>query len=395
MLLWLGRSDVPSTEKTAFLQALTDWEDGCGGFYHCQAHFLAAAGLAEFPEYPYAERILTQLLRWRFGEFRSQQQTWQCYPFPIQEGARVALLQTDRTQAIAALEQFTQSTTDFFASWNAAYSLGKTFDQGNPVAIAAMTRLLKTLNSEPLRLQIGESLGKIDPGNPLAIATLTELIAATKQDALRRKAAYALGKLDPGNAIAASTLVNLIESAPDQPLRLQAAENLLQLHPGNAIATALITAKQKPAPFPKPHRRAKPQAQRDPAQAIAALEQRLAAATNASTQRRLACQLGHLQPGHPQAVEVLLQLLQSQHSTTLYRRIGEDLREILLPEQLPMIVSTLKRFNSVIQLDLRVIPPREKSREKHSPQVQECYKLLWYCAQQLPYAAFYTAWHLA
>ncbi|MBW4487366.1 MAG: HEAT repeat domain-containing protein [Trichocoleus desertorum ATA4-8-CV12] len=388
ILLWLGRSDISAIEKISFLQALTEWEDGCGGFYHYQAYFLAAAGLTEFPEYPDAESILTQLLRWRFGEFDSQQQTWQCYPFPMQEGARVALLQTDRTQAIAALEQFIQSTSDFFACWNAAYSLGKTFEQGNRVALATMTRLLKTLHSEPLRLQIGESLGKVDPGNPLAIATLTDLIATTKQDSLRRKAAYALGKLDSGNAIAATTLTNLIETATDISLRLQAAENLLQLDPSHAIANTFIQANQQPAPFPKRSRRAKPQVQRDPAQAIAALEQRLVVATDASTQRRLACQLGHLQPGHPQAIEVLLQLLQSQHSTTLYRRMGEDLREILLQEQLPMIVSTLKCFDPTIPSNLRAIPPKAKL----SPQAQECYKLLWYCAQQLPYAAFYTAW---
>ncbi|HEY9748742.1 MAG TPA: HEAT repeat domain-containing protein, partial [Allocoleopsis sp.] len=387
ILLWLGRSDVSGSEKTAFLQALVSWEDGCGGFYRCQAYFLAAAGLAEFPEYPEAENILAQLLRWRFGEFNQPQQTWQCYPFPIQEGAWIALLQTDRTQAIAALEQFISSTSNFFAVWNAAYSLGKTFDPRNSVAIAAMTKLLQALQSEPLRLQVGESLGKIDPGNPLAIATLTELIATTQQEVLRRKAAYALGKLDSGNAIAATTLSHLVESAPDQALRLQAAENLLQLDPGNAIATTFIQVHQKPIPFPKPHRKAKPQRLRDPAQAIASLEQRLAGVTDASTQRRLACQLGHLQLGHPQAVEVLLRLLQSQHSTTLYRRIGEDLRAILLPEQLPRVVCTLKHFGPAMQLDLTTAPIG-----KLSPQAQECYKLLWYCAQQLPFTVFHTVW---
>ncbi|WP_199300042.1 NACHT domain-containing NTPase [Trichocoleus sp. FACHB-262] len=389
ILLWLGRSDIPVTEKTAFLQALTAWEDSCGGFYHYQAYFLAAAGLAEFPEYPNAASIFAQLLRWRFGEFDSQEH-WHRYPFPAQEGARVALLQSDRTQAIVALEQFIQSTSNFFACWNAAYSLGKTFDQGNVVAIAAMTQLLQTLQSEPLRLQVSESLGRVDPGNALAIATLIELIATTQQNTLRRKAAYALGKLDPGNAIAITTLLNLIKSAPEEVLCLQAAENLLQLDPGNAIATQFIQAHRKPAPFPKPQRKTKSQVQRDPAQAIASLEQRLAAAADASTQRRLACQLGHLQPGHPQAVEILLQLLQSQRSTTLYRRIGENLREILLQEQLPMIVSTLRGFGSATKTDL----PQDKPNEKPSSQAQECYKLLWYCAQQLPYAAFYTAWHL-
>lgn len=49
ILLWLGRTDVAATAKTAFMQALINFDDGCGSFYAHRAYFLAAAGLAEYP----------------------------------------------------------------------------------------------------------------------------------------------------------------------------------------------------------------------------------------------------------------------------------------------------------------------------------------------------------
>lgn len=387
ILLWLGRTDITPTAKVAFLRALIDFKDECGGFYDYQAYFLAAAGLAEFPEYAQTEAVITQLLNWRFGEMHELQQTWHYYPSPIQEGARVALLQTDRTRAIASLEKFIQSTPNFFACYNAAYSLGKTFDPGNFVAVSTITRFLETLHSEPLRLDLSEKLSKLVPSHPLAIATLVDLIRSTERDSLRRKAAYALGKLDSANAIATDTLTQLIETAADPSVRLQAAQNLLQLDPNNSVAAIAIEAHRKPPRFAK-QRQAKPQAQRDPAKAIAQLEQRLATVTHAATQRRLACELGRIQPGHPQAIAVMLELLRSPHSTTLYRRIGEDLKQILLTEQLNQVVSTLKGYS----IGTAQMVDRSRS-QKHSSQSQECYKLLWHCAQQLPYPAFRHAWN--
>ncbi len=67
MLLWLGRADVSIAEKAAFVKALIEFDDRCGGFYRYQDYFLAAAGLAEFPECPQADDIVEQLLHWRFG----------------------------------------------------------------------------------------------------------------------------------------------------------------------------------------------------------------------------------------------------------------------------------------------------------------------------------------
>jgi HEAT repeat protein len=283
--------------------------------------------------------------------------------------------------AIAGLEQFVQSVRNPLVRWNAAYTLGKTFAPGNPVAIAALIQLLHSIRNESLRLQIGESLGKVDPGNPVAIATLTHIIESTQQDTLRRKAAFSLGKIAPSNPVAIATLVHMVESAANPMLQLQAAENLMQIDPGNAVATAVIPANRKVPKRPSRSHRAKQPTQWHIAQAIAALEQRLASVEDASTQRRLASQLGKLSPGHPRAIQVLLALLESHQSSALYKRAMENLKDILLDEQLPIVVSTLKPYGLAVESGDR------------SVQAQECYKLLWFCSQQLSYFSFYRAWH--
>ncbi len=372
ILLWFGRPEIDIAQKESLMQVLIQFEDGCGGFYRYQTYFFAAAAVGEFSDYTKSKDIINQLLCWRFGEFNHEQQNWNLYPSPVQEGARVALLQTDRTQAISLLEQFIQSITDLFALWNAAYSLGRSFDPGNSLAIAVLTQLLDTFDSPTIRLQICDALGKVDPGNCVVISTFAEIIAANKQNSLGRKAAYYLGKIDTGNVMAIATLVNMIESG-EYILKRQAAENLEKIDPGNQAA-AILQLHQVPT-----YRKIKSSKQGDINRAIAALEERLAYETKLSTQRKLAYQLGRLHPGHSQSIKILLQLLQSQQSIS-YQQITQNLKEIILEEQLAMVVTTLSNWDFALG-------------QHHIPQICECYKLLWYCAQRMSYESFHKAWN--
>ncbi len=373
-LLWMGRTDIPTTDKEAFMQALIAFEDECGGFYSYRAYFLAAAGLAEFPQCSKAETILTQLLEWRFGSV----------PVFLCEGARVALLQTDRTLAIATLEHFIQIAENPFVCWQAAYTLGKTLDPGSSIAIAALTQLIDTLHNEALRLQVIESLGKIDPGNPIVICSLEEILELTQQDTIRRRAAYSLGKIDPEHSKAIAVLEQLISSTMDSTLRLQTAENLLIFAPENAVAITVLESTQKRLEKISQRHRTKVTQKPTLAQFIAALEQRLVTAKDTTNQRRIAFRLGTLQPGHPQAINCLLQLLLSQESPALYKRVVEDLKEVLLDHQLTEVVSCLKGLAADAVFSI--------STQDNAIQLYECHKLLWYCAQRMSYANFSNAW---
>ncbi len=375
-LLWLGRPDIQSSDKETLIEQLIRFKDGCGGFYDYQVYCLAAVGLGEYPQCRQASVILNQIIQWRYGSV----------PSPVAEAARVALVQTDRTLATTALEFFIWNTKDPFIRWQAAYTLGKTLDPGHATAIMVLSQLMTSLQSEGLRLQVIESLGRIDPEHPTVIQSLNEILNSTQQPSIRRRAAYSLGKLNPTHPQAISTLEALINSTEPDSIQIQAAESLLAINPNNAIAQTRLQAKPAdktiPSRLPKhPKLGTQPP---DLAQRIASLETRLQTVDNPMDQRRFAYQLATLEPGHPHAIACLVQLLVSQKSSKLHKRVVEDLKEVLLDHQLPAIVTQLKPLIMAIDLEKR---PSEDSNHCY-----QCYKLVWYCAQQLPLTTFFAAW---
>ncbi|MBD2358529.1 HEAT repeat domain-containing protein [Tolypothrix sp. FACHB-123] len=222
ILLWLGREEENlKQQKQEFIDALVSFKDGCRKFYQYHAYFLAAAAIAEFRTYYKADKIVTQIVKWTIN---SQSL--------IQEEARSALQQTDRTKAIAALVQLLQSTNlDDDTRGLAADSLGE-IDPGNKIAISALVQLLQsTTVHDSTRCQAAYSLGKIDPGNEIGIATLVELLQSNNLDEFTPwLAAYSLGKIDPGNEFAITALVQLLQSTTvDYYIRRDAAGSLGQI----------------------------------------------------------------------------------------------------------------------------------------------------------------------
>ncbi|WP_373539870.1 NACHT domain-containing protein [Chamaesiphon sp.] len=388
ILFWFGRVDIASSDKEAFITALMNFDPNRGGFYAYRAYFLAATAIAEFPESNHSQEIIDRLLRWRFGEFISTQNIWQFYPLPVQDGARVALRKTDRVAAIAGLEIFIQTVTNPFLAWQAAHSLGKVFDPGNPIAIQILTNSIDLVNSSDLQIKICESLSRIDPQyNAKAIDKLVEIIHAHKTASLTRKAAFTLGKLAIANSplfeLAVTTLVRLIEveqNSPNQVLKqrdnqIAALENLRQIAPKHPAAQQQF-GRDRTLPSSTRNHRKKVAHQRNVSVAISELEQKLATAKNAESQRRYAHQLAKFQPGHPLAVEALLKLMSSIQPSSFYKRTGECLKEAILDEQLALVITTLK--HNLVKI----------GSGDRSAATLECYKLLWYCAEQLPYQQF-------
>jgi Effector-associated domain 4/NACHT domain len=393
ILFWFGRVDIDLSKKEAFIEVLINFDRECGGFYAYLAYFLAAAALAEFPESSHSQEIIDRLLRWRFGEFIPAQNIWQFYPLPVQNGARAALRKTDRVVAIAGLETFIQTVTNPFLAWQAAHSLGKVFDPGNPIAIEILTNSIALVNSGDLQIKICESLSRIDPNyNPIAIDTLVEIIHTQKTASLTRKAAFTLGKLAIDRIsiderhlfdLAVTTLVRLIESSQNLPEQasnqrdnqIAALENLRQIAPTHPATQQQFGSDRTLPSSTRNHRKRSPH-HRNIDVAIAELEQKLSTAKNAESQRRYAYQLAKFQPGHPLAVDTLLQLMCSIQPASFYKRTGECLKEAILDEQLVLVITTLKHHLVKIESGDR------------SAATLECYKLLWYCAEQLPYQQF-------
>ncbi|QXE26289.1 putative signal transduction protein with Nacht domain [Richelia sinica FACHB-800] len=249
ILLWLGRrEETLKQQQQEFIQALVNFQDGCGewnrkdvdkGFYEYQAYFLAAVGIVEFKDCSQADAIVKQIVKWGFG-YSSEKQKWIQFPSTIRDEARSTLERTEQTKAIAALVQLLQSPdVDYSTRIEAAESLGK-IGTGNPDAITALVQLLQSFDVDNYtRWQAAESLEKIHSGNLDAITALVRLLQSSDVDYL---AAESLGKIGTGNPDTITALVQLLQSSDvDNYTRWQAAASLEKIGTGNPDAiTALV-----------------------------------------------------------------------------------------------------------------------------------------------------------
>ena len=311
ILLWLGREDMEK-EKEEFIQALMEFDDGCGefsvidrvtrGFYEFRAYFLAAAGVDEWKNSVNADAIVAEIVKWDFGEFKVEQNE---FLRPIAEGARTALPQTNRIKAIAALVKLIgKPQLDNSTRSEAVFSLGQ-IGSGNQKAIAALVELIgKPQLDNSTRREAVLSLGQIGSGNQKAIAALVELIAKPQLDnSTRREAAESLGQIDPGNQKAIDALVELIGKSQLNNfihfIRRPVAESLKQIGSGNQKAIdALVELIAKPQ-------------------------------LNNSIRRQAAESLGQIDSGNQKAIDALVELIGNpQLDNSTRRQAAESLGEI-------------------------------------------------------------------
>ena len=157
ILLWLGREEVGKEEKEAFIEALVEFDDGCGEFYKYRAYFLAAAGIAEFTACSLADEIVSQIIKWGFAYFNEEKQKGRTFLEPIAEGSREILKETARERAISTLVELINTSENGYTWWHAAKSLG-IISQKNPVAIADLVEFIGTCQDELIRMQAAKSL---------------------------------------------------------------------------------------------------------------------------------------------------------------------------------------------------------------------------------------------
>jgi hypothetical protein len=373
VLFWLGRSDLEVDQKEHVIQSLQQFEDGTGGFYRYRAYFLAAEGLAEFPESQFAAEMVAQLVRWRFGHAEDNSENrshtnWQWYPQPIQTGSQTALMRTDRSIAITAYENYLYSKPSFFARWHAAYSLGRSLAPGHPLALETLQLLLTVANNAAFQIRSCDALARLSPGDEMAIATLTELLHHP-DSSIQRRAAHSLARIQPNCEAAIAKLQHLAQTA-DPHVSRNAIDSLRQLEAGSIEPNPIVPAKSRSRP---------PRSPQSIAQEIAALQQKLRSPQHINTEIRYAQRLGRLLPGDAQALETLLQILlcPEQESAT-YRRAGDCLEEILTTERSAQVIAALQ-------------PLAQQAIVMRSAQTLVAYRLLWQIAQRLPYASFVVA----
>ena len=328
ILLWLGREDVPHEQKEQFIKALVEFKDGCinTNWYGNRAYLLAAAAIREFENFSCADEIVAEILKWAFGYFDVEKQTWLTFLEPDAERAKAALEETDLRRVLPALVQIIRSTKNESTRRQAIYSLGK-IGSGNPEAIATLVKLIKSTQDESTRRQAASSLREIGRGNKIAITALVELIELTENEITRRQVVESLRKIDLGNEIAIAALVQLIESTQDEDTRWLAASSLGKIDPGNETAIAtLVQLIESPQDEDTRRRSVYSLGEIGTGNetAIAALVQLIKSTQHKSARRQAVYSLGEIGRGNEAAIATLVQLIESTKNESIRRRAASS-----------------------------------------------------------------------
>ena len=432
ILLWLGREDVKKDQKESFIQALINFQDGCvkyqgKGFYGYRAYFLAAGGIAEFKHCSQADKIVKQIINWKFDDSVSN----------IHDQADVALKETDRQKAIAALVKLIKTSQDEYTPieslgeigvgnaeaiaalvelintsqdestrWRAADSLGK-IDPGNAESIAALVKLIKTSQRQSTRWRAADSLGEIGVGNAESIAALVELINTSKDESTRRWAADSLGKIGVGNAVAIAALVELINTSKDEDTDISAAESLGKIDPGNPKAIAALVELINTSQHLFTRIRAAKSLREigvGNAEAIAALVKLIKTSQRQSTRRSAAKSLGEIGVGNSEAIAALVELIKTSKDEDTRISAAESLGKIDPgnAEAITALVKLIKtsqdkstRWQAAKSLGEIGIGDQSMVIKAISAYqlTYEHYQLIGKIAQNMLYPEFYQAWH--
>jgi uncharacterized protein (UPF0147 family) len=245
---WFRREDVEKEQKEDFIQALVEFKDDCGDFYHYRAYLLAAEAINYFKDCSLGDAIASQILKWSYAYFRQDKQDWQIVPQPLVEAARVALETTDRARVVSAFVHLVHTTQSRNIRRIAAEKLGK-LDPGNKSAIAALVLLLEVTQDESLLWDITCSLTKIDPDNSVGISTLVKLIqSSTDESSDLDKNCYttyhaveALRKIVLVNQIGINTLVRLMQTTANRNAVEFVIKELVIMAKNNQTASAALT----------------------------------------------------------------------------------------------------------------------------------------------------------
>jgi hypothetical protein len=227
---------------------------------------------------------------------------------------------------------------------DAARLLGK-IGTGNKTAIKALEWLVQNAQDEHIRRIAVENLRKIDPTNEIARQTLINPIHTTqfKEDSTRvaKSAEFAL-----------DMLFSMIQNFPEEGIRVQAVEKFKEIKLGNKET------------------------------AIKALEWLIDNIENEEILYHSAVSLGRADPGNETASRILVNLIQTHSYDPIVLPFNEDLKQNLRGKQYSEAVTELKGY-----FLKPIVSGGDFSR------FLDCYRVIWHCAQNMTYPAFYQAWH--
>jgi NACHT domain/HEAT repeats len=259
-------------------------------------------------------------------------------------------------EAIAALITILSNSVlnDYWLYSSVALALGQV-DVGNQGAITALITILSNpaINDYWLRYRVGVALGQVAVGNQEAIAALSAILnnPVLNDYWLYSSVALALGQVDVGNQEAIAVLISLLKDpALDYELRYLVALALGQFDVGDQEAIAVLISLLK-----------------DPA-----LDSKLSYGA--------AHTLGQIGVGNQETISALIAVVSNPaFDYSVRSTVAEVLCEISTRATMPSMIWQLKNYVT--------------DEVYNSERYDFCFKILFHCAQVLPYSVFYTAWH--
>ncbi|MBD2744483.1 HEAT repeat domain-containing protein [Coleofasciculus sp. FACHB-1120] len=290
---------------------------------------------------------------------------------------------TGNEQAIATLARIVETTEDDYTRWNTASSLGQ-LDPGNEQAIAALVKILETTEDDLNRCFAASSLGEIGIGNEQAITALVRILESTEDKHISMIAADSLGIIDPGNGQAIAALLRILETTEDNFTRRRAADSLGKIGIGNQQAIAALVRILEPTENDFMRWRAAYSLGKigtGNQQAIAALVRILETTEDGDTRSIAASSLGEIVTGDRGVIAALVRILETTENKDTCGRAADSLGKIVENDQMPSVVSALQHYLT------------DEVYERNFDLFENCHKIIWQCAQTLPYPTFYQAWH--
>lgn len=217
----------------------------------------------------------------------------------------------------------------------AVRSLKKTDAINDINSIDCLLSILSETNEtkdKHLQIALLEAVGKVGHDNPKAIDKLTGILANTKDEEIRFYSADSLGRINPGNCKAVAVIIEILENTK---------------HEYTSIVHDVLKRFE------------------DLWESSKALDS-----------------LGEIGNGSKNAIYALVKVVETAKAEYARRRAINSLLKI---------ITTDEHRQEVVSL----LQPHMKTEtyENNFDLFEDCYVLLWHCAQNLPYPTFYKAWN--
>jgi energy-coupling factor transporter ATP-binding protein EcfA2 len=449
ILLWFGRDDIAYEEKERFIQKLTDFRDGCrGAFYTDRSYFMAALAIREFKNYLHSNKIVNQIVKWGFGYFDKNRQTWQTFLDSLEQDAIKALIQTDKTLATIELlslmsqpqlperqKQTIQLTLEQLGYYDKKVNCAASKVIENNLSNDIIVPHWKDLPSNVLELADFINAHMDDPIVCIAILKLESISSNTFQTILILLK-ITKNSTNRGNRwVAVSILIDIVEGNESASLILANLLMLLEknqqlnLEYMNSENTRYCLTKEAATEMMRILLNTEDEQIRVLSavslsnigkgnnEVIAELIENTKNLTNGKQGEFIIIILGYIGQGNSQVIQALSEIIEFTLDKYIRWRSAESLGKInpgniqsttTLLEFLSITEDEVIQRNTPMILEKLSITDRQRativnglSPDSHNFKInQNClhlwlknYRFLWNIAQELPYPDFYRAWH--